>query len=76
VNAVDIENGATHCDAHPFGDVGSRMGHQSRAPWNRRQMRATERILLPGIALQSDGNAEFHGSRGSTASRTRGNFDS
>lgn len=76
MNAADTENGATHCGAHPFGGVGPRMGHQPRAAWDRCQMRTTERILLPGNALQYDGNAEFHGPRGPTAGGTRGKFDS
>lgn len=76
MNAVDIENGATRRGARPFGDAGQRMGHQPRAPRDRCQMREIERILLPGIALQSDGDAEFYGPRGSTAGGTRGNFHS
>lgn len=74
MNAVDVENGATHRGANPRGGVGPRMGHQPRAAWDRCQMRTAERILLPGIALQPDGDAEFHGQRGSAAGGTRGNF--
>lgn len=76
MNAVDIENGAARRGAPPFGDVGQRMGYQPRAPRDRRQMREIERILLPWIALQLDGDAEFYGPRGPTAGGTRGNFDS
>lgn len=74
MNAVDVENGATHCGARPLGGLGPRMGHQPRAAWDRCQMRTAERILLSGTALQYDGDAEFHGPRGSAAGGTRGNF--
>lgn len=74
MNAVDVENGATHRGARrPLGGLGPRMGHQPRAAWGRCQMRTTERVLLSGVALQHDGNAEFHGPRGSAAGGTRGN---
>jgi len=63
VNIVNVENDAARYGAHSGGGVGpgQRMGHQSRAFWDYRQMRTARRVFLPGITLQFDRNAKFHG---------------